>query len=104
MTLTAVRFPPTHSIPIRAGLQFHSAYFTINEDNSVTAYSRDYLHHLRKDIETYMTPNEEMVGYGQISNMETLSYQEYCRIIKDKGVDTMNVYEVEDERSKALSD
>lgn len=104
MVLTAVRFPPKESLSIRTGLQFHSAYFTINEDNSVNAYSRDYLHHLHQDIQMYQTQNGDAIHYGQITNMETIRYQETCRIVKKDGCDTVNVYEVENTQSLAIID
>lgn len=99
MILSAVRFPPKEALSIRTGKQFHSVYFTINEDNSVNAYSRDYLHHLRSDIQTYQTQNGNLLNYGQITSMETIRYQEICRIVKKDGCDTVNVYEVENKQS-----
>ena len=96
MTLNAIREPPNNSLGISNGFQFTNAYFTINEDSSVTAYSRDYLYHLREDIDSYVNPQNQPIPYGQITSTETLFYQEYSRIVKDKDSDTICIYSMEE--------
>ena len=68
----------------------------------MTAYSRDYLHHLREDINTYQSQQGEYIPYGQISSMEAIRYQEYCRIVKERGYETVNIYEIEEEVDSIL--
>lgn len=68
----------------------------------MTAYSRDYLHHLREDIKTYQSRQGDYIPYGQISSMEAIRYQEYCRIVKERGYETVNIYEIEEEVDSIL--
>ena len=85
LRIIAVRLPPAGAASIRAGVQLHGTFFTLNEDTSVTAYTRDFLQHNKPDCDLFLQPDEQPMLLGQVSRMVTRPYQEQAVVVKDAG-------------------
>lgn len=85
LRIVAVRLPPAGAASIRAGVQLHGTFFTLNEDTSVTAYTRDFLQHNKPDCDLFLQPDEQPMLLGQVSRMVTRPYQEQAVVVKDAG-------------------
>ena len=77
--------PPAGAASIRAGVQLHGTFFTLNEDTSVTAYTRDFLQHNKPDCDLFLQPDEQPMLLGQVSRMVTRPYQEQAVVVKGAG-------------------
>lgn len=98
LRIVAVRLPPAGAASIRGGLQLHGTFFTVNEDTSVTAYTRDFLQHNKPDCELFLQPDEQPMLVGQVSRMVTRPYQEQAVVVKDVGGFPVGVYAAMQER------
>ena len=56
LSLYSIRLPPSNSLSIHHATQLSNTYFTINQDNSVNAYTRDFL--LRRHQDPSLNNND----------------------------------------------
>ena len=98
LRIIAVRLPPAGAASIRAGTQLHGTFFTLNEDTSVTAYTRDFLQHNQPDCELFLQPDERPMLVGQVSRVVARPYQEQAVVVKDAGGFPVGVYPAGRER------
>lgn len=92
LQLIAVRFPPNDALPIRSSIQLNGTYFTLNQDTSVTAFTRDFLQHDLSDTTLFLQPDDQAMVLGQVSRVVTRPYQEQAVLIKETGECPVGIY------------
>lgn len=89
--IVAIRLPPPAAPAVHACTQLGGTYFTVNEDTSVTAYVRDFLHR-PADTPAVFASAEGVVREGQMSRYVTQGYQEQCVVVKERGGQVVGVF------------